>query len=55
MLLQIHGQHDTQSLFSAEAQLHILDEYGELSGELEGYSLLYKKYISQKENWNIRL
>lgn len=48
-LLQIHGQHDTQSLFSSDAQLHILDQYAGLEKEVMSYTKAYREYISKKQ------
>ena len=48
-LLQIHGQHDTQSLFSSDAQLRILDQYAGLEAELMSYGKVYREYVSIKQ------
>lgn len=36
-LITIHGQHDNQALLSPERHLHIIDNYGELTGQLCEY------------------
>ena len=37
VLITIHGQHDNQALLSPDRHLHIIDNYGELGGQLLAY------------------
>lgn len=51
LLLDIHGQHEHQSLLSEENHLKVLDAYGkdELSAALESYRNVYQNYKKIKE------
>ena len=51
LLLDIHGQHEHQSLLYPDRQLEILDAYGKdgLSGFLEETALLWKEYRGVKK------
>jgi len=40
----IHGQHDQQQLFSAEAQLELLDQFADLEEAAEGVSALFREW-----------
>ncbi len=40
-LVDFHGPHDHQSLFRPEAQLDLLDEYGQLQGARQAYGTAY--------------
>lgn len=47
MLLDIHGQHDNQTLMKPETHIDLLDDYGELA-----ISSLLKKYNTQLKEYN---
>ena len=53
VLIDIHGQHEHQSLLSKKKHLDILDEYAkeELAEKKEKMSLLYQQYKKEKEEW----
>ena len=40
----IHGQHDQQQLFSADAQLDMLDDYADASGPREEVAAIYRDW-----------
>lgn len=42
LLVNIHGQHDNQALLSQDKHLEILDRYGELEEQLNGYKEDFK-------------
>lgn len=51
LLMDLHGPHDHQSLFSNERQMQLLDRYaglGELGGE---YQILWKDYLNTKAEY----
>lgn len=41
-LINIHGQHDNQTLLSPEKHIEILDSYGELQGEIDEYRTCFR-------------
>ena len=41
-LINIHGQHDNQTLLSPEKHIEILDSYGELQGEIDEYRACFR-------------
>lgn len=41
-LINIHGQHDNQTLLSPEKHIEILDSYGELQGEIDEYRSCFR-------------
>ncbi|GHV46374.1 DNA repair protein RecN [Clostridia bacterium] len=43
-LIDIHGQHDNQSLLSAEKQLQLLDSYANIAAELHLYQECFRKF-----------
>ena len=47
-LLDIHGQHDQQSLLSAEAQLDVLDGFGRTKALRESYAHTYQEWRRQE-------
>jgi DNA repair protein RecN (Recombination protein N) len=50
VLIDIHGQHDHQSLLDVKNHLYLLDRYGKLQKDLEGYRQSYKRIADlQKE------
>ncbi len=49
ILVDLHGQHDHQSLLKTEEQLKVLDEFGDYSNLLSRFSSLYLKF-KQKQN-----
>ncbi|MBO5259061.1 MAG: DNA repair protein RecN [Agathobacter sp.] len=53
VLIDIHGQHEHQSLLSKKKHLDILDEYAkeELAEKKEKMTLLYHQYKKEKEEW----
>lgn len=54
VLLDIHGQHEHQSLLHKQKHLEILDQYfkAELADELEDIASLYKEYKKAKESYD---
>ncbi|MDD6481113.1 MAG: DNA repair protein RecN [Lachnospiraceae bacterium] len=53
LLIDIHGQHEHQSLLSAAKQLDILDEYAKakLFDKKEQLSVCYREYRKLEEEW----
>ena len=49
LLIDIHGQHQHQSLLSVRNHLILLDKYGKLEGDLGKYQQSYKKLGSLRE------
>jgi DNA repair protein RecN (Recombination protein N) len=49
LLIDIHGQHQHQSLLSVRNHLILLDKYGKLEGDLGKYQQSYKKLSSLRE------
>ncbi len=50
LLVDLHGQHDHQSLLSPEIHVELLDDFGEIGNLLEEYSYSYselKKHMSE--------
>ena len=47
-LLDIHGQHDQQSLLSAQAQLEVLDGFGRTKALRESYAQRYQEWRRQE-------
>lgn len=50
ILINIHGQHDSQELLIKEKQRAILDSYCENSKELENYTKAFGEYLSVKRD-----
>ena len=59
LLVDLHGQHEHQSLLRQETHIEMLDEFGKLESLLQGYRVLYErllqfqrgyKELSEKEN-----
>lgn len=44
LLINIHGQHDSQLLLSPESHIDLLDGFGGYSGQLEKYQAAYREY-----------
>ena len=49
--IDIHGQHEHQSLFKQNQRREILDEYTNILEELNEYKKLYNEYIKEKEDY----
>ncbi len=49
LLINIHGQHDNQQLFSPSKHIKFIDGYGELEQDVAKYNEVYKKMSSIKE------
>ena len=51
-LLDIHGQHETQSLLKQKYHLQLLDDYADnqYSDLLNQYQLSYKQYKDKRKN-----
>lgn len=51
-LLDIHGQHETQTLLKQKYHLHLLDNYAENTYKslLESYVDTFDKYSAKKKN-----
>jgi DNA repair protein RecN (Recombination protein N) len=45
LLIDVHGQHEHQSLLNVKNHLFLLDHYGKLEGALKGYQDSYKKTL----------
>lgn len=43
-LINIHGQHDNQSLLSSESHIDFLDSYAKIDNELNDYHILFDEY-----------
>lgn len=55
LLVDLHGQHEHQSLLRTETHIEFLDEYGNYDALLEEYSLLYgqlSKLVSELGSLN---
>lgn len=50
LLVNIYGQHESQTLLRSENHLDILDEYGALVDVRKAYHDLYEEYRAAKEN-----
>ncbi len=48
-LIDIHGQHDQQSLLSAQAQLDVLDGFGKTKALRESYAQIYHEWRRQEQ------
>lgn len=53
LLLDIHGQHEHQSLLYPEKQMEILDDYGEIQirDKKETVRKHYREYLGVKKSW----
>ena len=53
LLMDIHGQHEHQSLFSAVSQREILDRFGgeQIKEEADRVAALYTKWQGIRRNW----
>jgi DNA repair protein RecN (Recombination protein N) len=49
ILVDIHGQHEHQSLLNVRNHLFLLDQYGKLHKELDAYKQSYKKILKLKK------
>ena len=49
LLLNIHGQHDNQSILSPQSHIHFVDDYGNYPELLEEYRLQYEKVQELKQ------
>ena len=49
LLVDIHGQHEHQSLLGREVQRRVLDDYGGQTTEVERLAALYEEYQSLRE------
>jgi DNA repair protein RecN (Recombination protein N) len=47
-VIDIHGQHDQQSLLSAQAQLDMLDAFGRLGGLRDEYTAVYERWLANR-------
>jgi len=47
-LIDIHGQHEQQSLLSAQAQLDALDAFGHLKGARAAYAEVYRRWQARQ-------
>lgn len=50
MLVEIHGQFDTQILLNAQNHIHLLDEYAEHEGLLKSLKTIWKQWKDAEEN-----
>ncbi len=50
-LVDIHGQHDQQSLLSVHAQLEILDTFGRLDELRQDYERAYERWQGRRTEW----
>ncbi|GKS65580.1 DNA repair protein RecN [Nitrospira sp.] len=48
-LIDIHGQHDQQSLLSSTAQLEVLDAFGQIRELREQYRAIYQGWIGSRQ------
>lgn len=48
LLVDLHGQHEHQSLLRTETHIEMLDEFGDYSGITEEYSAAYKKFLTMQ-------
>ena len=48
-LINIHGQHDNQQLFSPSKHINFIDSFAKLEDDLAGYTETYKKMCSIKD------
>ncbi len=51
LLMDLHGPHDHQSLFSNECQLQMLDRYSGLVKEMGGYHALWSDYLKYRAEY----
>ncbi len=49
LLVDIHGQHEHQSLLTVRNHLHLLDQYGKLLEDLTGYQRSYREALRLQE------
>ncbi len=49
LLVDIHGQHEHQSLLTVRNHLHLLDQYGKLQSDLAGYRQSYLNVLRLEE------
>jgi len=49
LLVDIHGQHEHQSLLTVRNHLHLLDQYGKLSEDMAAYQKSYREVLRLKE------
>ncbi|MCS7073909.1 MAG: DNA repair protein RecN, partial [Bacteroidia bacterium] len=48
-LVDLHGQHDGQQLLEPVFQLHILDQYAEITQQTEAFGILYRNWLRLKK------
>lgn len=48
-LIDLHGQHEHQSLLHPDRQLQFLDEYAQLTEDVESFKLLYSQFHDKKK------
>jgi len=48
LLVDIHGQHEHQSLLTVRNHLHLLDQYGKLSEDMAAYQKSYREVLRLK-------
>ncbi len=49
LLIDIHGQHDSQELLSSEKHLSFIDSYGNLNEQLSKYKKAYEKMLGARQ------
>jgi DNA repair protein RecN (Recombination protein N) len=49
MLFDLHGQHEHQSLLSAENHRRLLDHYGGITGDVAGFAVLHNRLVKLRE------
>jgi DNA repair protein RecN (Recombination protein N) len=52
MLFDLHGQHEHQSLLSAENHRKLLDHYGGITGEVAAFSGLHNRLVKLREEYS---
>ena len=52
MLFDLHGQHEHQSLLSAENHRKLLDHYGGITSEVTAFSGLYNRLVKLREEYS---
>ena len=50
LLIDIHGQHDSQELLSADKHLGFIDSFGGLAGLLNNYRDAYRRMLEARDN-----
>ncbi len=52
LLVDLHGQHEHQSLFSQDSHRRFLDRYGGLSERVAGFADAFSNLSEMKKNWD---